>query len=551
MSCKIVNIQVPKDANIPDISSCTIEENYLMLKLGYECLIEGRKLFANFKNDEIYKKLENEFDHKIKNLNDALEIEKNTSNLMQEKIKKIYESQIENLHKKLENTISQLETYKIDYNNSLNQEMDKIREKYEMLLQEKDKQNQLNREVFDKAEKLLNRTLNKSSSLIGETGEQMFENLAECFKDFVDYKIEKKSKQGHKGDFHLFFKNFNVLVDVKNYTGSVQKKEILKIESDLIMNSNMNYAWLVSLNSNICEYNRSPITPKWVTTDDGIVKCILMINNLLENKEPTNMLRQAWQMSEDFYKLTKNVAKEDGELEKYRDNFLIYKKQINKLQERSGELRRSMNVSQNILKNMDNDLVEILTLFSNEIINEKYAVDNVIKKWWDNTVEYTNDESKITSTDIWNRFKKDNKEYVSDNKITIEMFKEIITSNIVNSSNYVEKTKKSVIEFIGFKWREKEIKEIKDLIIENIIIKTPKKEKKIQFYFDEERDNKILKEYENEENDIVTMSNNDLRPWQIVSILMRYKIIKKRDEARGYDKYKQTEEYKSKINDSR
>ena len=30
-------------------------------------------------------------------------------------------------------------------------------------------------------------------------------------------------------------------------------------------------------------------------------------------------------------------------------------------------------------------------------------------------------------------------------------------------------------------------------------------------------------------------------------IKMRYKIIKKRDEASGYDKYKETDEYKQKI----
>ena len=39
----------------------------------------------------------------------------------------------------------------------------------------------------------------------------------------------------------------------------------------------------------------------------------------------------------------------------------------------------------------------------------------------------------------------------------------------------------------------------------------------------------------------------NIKPWQVVSLLMRYKIIKKRDEALGYDKYKDTEEYKSKL----
>ena len=40
---------------------------------------------------------------------------------------------------------------------------------------------------------------------------------------------------------------------------------------------------------------------------------------------------------------------------------------------------------------------------------------------------------------------------------------------------------------------------------------------------------------------------NNIKPWQIVSLLMKYNIIKKRDDARGYDKYKETEEYKQKL----
>jgi hypothetical protein len=380
---------------------------------------------------------------------------------------------------------------------------------------------------------------------------KIFESLSDTFKDFAGYRIENKAKQGHKGDFHLFFKDFNILVDSKNYSGSVQKKEVVKIETDLTTNDNMKFAWMVSLNSNISDYNRFPIMTKWITTDVG-VKCILFINNLLEHKEPRNILRQAWAICEDFHRLTKSVDKEDGELEKYREKSLMQKKQINNLQDRAAELRRGMNVLNNSLKNLDSDLLEILSLISDDIINEKIQFDNIIKKWWSNNIEYVNDENKITSTEIWNKFKKENKEYIIDNKISIETFKDVITSNIVNSSNYVEKTKKGVIDFIGFKWRE--IKELKNLIIENavmgniVIEQKPKSKPKPKFYFNEEERSRILKDYKDENNNIMTISAaNNFLPWQVVSLLMQYKVISKRDEARGYDIYKETEEYKSKI----
>ena len=545
MLLKIINITIPNANVLPDIiTSFSPEENYMMLKVGCETLLEGRKAAANLSNVEIYKKIESEFNGNIKKLNSDIENEKKTAILMQEKMSRMYELQIEQLNKKLDQSIAQIEVYKQGNSNSLNEAINKIKEKYDMLLEEKDRQNQLNREVFDKATLLINKTINKSSISIGDDGEQIFENLADTFKEFYGYRIENKAKENHKGDFHLFFKDFNILVDSKNYSGSVSKKEIIKIESDLNANANMNFAWLVSLNSNICEYNKFSIMTKWVTTDAGI-KCILMINNLLDNKEPRNILRQAWQICEDFYKLTKNIDKEDGELKTYREKFLLYKKYINNLQDRSSEMRRGINVLQNSLKNLDNELLEALSLVTDDVINEKVTINNIIKKWWDNNIEYVNDENKLTSTEIWNKFKKNNKELIGENNITIDKFKDIITG-LVNSSNYIEKSKKSAIEFVGFNWREIKLDEVKNLIIETAIIEKPKKE--IEFYFDEEKDNKILNEYNNIEYDIMSISlMNSIKVYEVISLLVKYKIIIKRQDARGYNKYKETDEYKNKL----
>jgi len=561
MSIKIINITIPSNKEIPEIiNTFSPEENYLMLKIGCDTLIEGRRVANNLTNEDIYKKIENDFKKNISILNNQIEIERQTSLKMQEKISKMYESQIEQLNKKLELSMIKITNYEQESKSFLEEELNKVHEKYNILLKEKDMQNQLNREVFDKAEKLINKNINKTSVLIGDDGEQIFENLTDTFKDFPEYKIENKAKQGHKGDFHLFFKDFNILVDSKNYTGSVQKKEILKIESDLSINDNMKFAWLVSLNSNVSDYNRFPIMTKWVTTDVG-VKCILFINNLLDYKDPRSILRIAWFFCNDFYRLTKKTLKEDGEIEEYREKNLLYKKLIENLQERSSQLRRSINVSLNILKNIDNDLIEMLSIASDEVVNHKFEMDNMIKNWWNNNIEYKDDESKLTSTEIWNKFKKENKDYILDNKITIETFKDVITCNIVSNSNYLEKTKKGVIEFIGFMWREIEIKELTNLVIEdkelaienkeitNLVTKKTLKTKKTKFYFSEEEDNKILKEYEDEKNNIMTISEmNNILPWQVVSLLIQYKVILKRNEARGHDIYKETDEYKKKIN---
>ena len=540
---KTIVVTIPDNEIAPEIlTSFSPEENYLMLKIGSDCLREGRNAVAGLTQKEIYAKIKEEASGDVHRLEMDIIVQKELTKQMEEKMSKMYEGQLTKMEKQIELLSNQLKEEQFGNQEIVEKEVKKEREKYDLLLQEKDRQNQLNREAFDKAEKIINKTNTKTSIAIGDDGEQLFENLADTFKDFPGYKIENKAKQGHKGDFHLFFEDFNILVDSKNYSGSVQKKEIKKIESDLMVNDNMNYAWLVSLNSNICEYNRFPIMTKWITTDVG-VKCILFINNLLDHKEPRNILRQAWSICEDFYRLTKKDNKEDVSLVKYREKELLYKKHINNLQDRVSEMRRQINGCANVLKHMDNDLLEMLSLASDEIIEEKTGLNGKISEWWNMNIEYTGDENKLTSTEIWSRFKREHKEYVLENKVTIDQFKDVITS-IAGSSTYTEKTKKSAIEFTGFQFKE--------IVIENLVIEkieVPKKVKrnsKTEFYFNKELDEKILQEYENEMNDIMTISSyNNVKPWQIVSLLVRYKKITKRNESRGYDIYKETDEYKN------
>jgi hypothetical protein len=92
------------------------------------------------------------------------------------------------------------------------------------------------------------------------------------------------------------------------------------------------------------------------------------------------------------------------------------------------------------------------------------------------------------------------------------------------------------------------VEAISELELNEEVLKKKKiiKKAKIEEYFNEKLDKKIIDDYENK--DIMLLSTEyKVRPWEIVSLLMRYKIIKKRDEATGYDKYKETDEYKQKI----
>lgn len=570
---KQIRLTIPTKEILPEeCVDFSPEENFMMIKIGCQCLIEGRKAVVGLTQEEIYNKIKNENKVLIEKMELELLVERETGKKMGEKMMKIYEGQVEQLKNKLDAAIEQINIYELDNSHKIEEIIEKEREKfeerikkerekYQLLLKEKDEQNRLNREVFDKAANINKYT---SSSKKGDIGEDVFGYLSNTFKDFNGYKIENMSKQAHKGDFHLFFEEFNVLVDAKKYSTSVQKKEIDKIECDLTTNDNMHFAWLVSLDSEIAGWNRFPIMSKCVITDVGI-KTIIFVNNLMKTESPEDTLRTAWSFCNNYNNMTKKVDKEDGELNKYREQNLLTIKQINNLQEINSEMRRNLNASSNILKKSDSTLLEMLSTLSNKIIIEHFDKYEKVEHWFDMNVEYTDNKEldKLSSTELWSKFKKEYKDYVIETQFTIDLFKEAIRK-VVNSSNYTEKNKNSPIILFGYKLKEIEIKEV---VIENLVLELEKKpqkkksgekkekvekeevEKTKGYYFDKKKDNEIIEYYKDENNNIVTICDlcNDVRPWQVMSVLFRHKIIDKRVNARGYDMYIETDEYKNKL----
>ena len=525
-------------------------ENREIIQKEIEKFKDSYDLILYDKQEQLIKK--DELLMIVKNKLKTIELE--NKELMQKEIEKykdkydliLYETQ-DKLIKKEETTLflkSQLKTIELENKELIQKEIEKYKDKYDTLLEEKDKQNKLNREAFEKAEKLLNKNLYKSSKEKGNEGEDIFSNLSETFKDFNGYKIENKSKQGHKGDFHLYFKDFNVLVDSKNYTSNIQKKEVDKIKEDLITNDNVSFAWLVSLNSDICGWNRFNIMSDWIKAENGI-KCVIFINNLLNEKDPSETLRLVWSICNDFNKFINNSEMYDEvELKKYKEKEIILNNKIRNLQNRSLEMKRNINNATNILKEMDVDLLELLTLVSNEIINTNIEKNKIISDWWEKNYEFTGVEGdNLISTDLWNKFKRDNKDNLEN--ITIDLFKDKLMK-LVGTSNYIEKNKKKFIEIVGYK---QNMTEYKILPIEKIEVNLSdnilQSSFKTQYYFDAEKDKKILEEYNDIKNNIITISvSNKITPLQVVSLLMYHKIIRSRTSARGYNIYKKTDEYK-------
>lgn len=64
---KILNISIPDD-KILDISGFSLEENYMMLKIGTECLLKSRKVVVGLTQKDIYNKVKEESREEVQRL---------------------------------------------------------------------------------------------------------------------------------------------------------------------------------------------------------------------------------------------------------------------------------------------------------------------------------------------------------------------------------------------------------------------------------------------------------------------------------------------------
>jgi hypothetical protein len=193
---KQIRLTIPEQAILPEeCADFSPEENFMMIKIGSQCLTEGRKAVVGLTQEEIYNKIKNENRCLTEKMELELLVERETGKKMGEKMTKMYEGQVEQLKKKLDAAMDQINSYELENSHKIEERIQKEREKFQLLLKEKDEQNRLNREVFDKAANMNKYT---SSSKKGDIGEDVFSYLSKTFKDFNGYKIENMSKQAHK-----------------------------------------------------------------------------------------------------------------------------------------------------------------------------------------------------------------------------------------------------------------------------------------------------------------------------------------------------------------
>jgi hypothetical protein len=388
----------------------------------------------------------------------------------------------------------------------------------------------------------------KSTSHKGSDGEKTFSDYAETFIDFKGFNIIDKHTQGGEGDFHLHFEEFDILVDAKNYKKKVPIDQREKIKKDLQKNEHLHFAWLVSLNTSIDKFDKSPIMYDWINT----TQCIVYINNLSSFEDPKKILRIVWFTCKELYKLIEDVDQDENDTTELKEkNFKLIDK-IKNVRKTIREINTSMNTTRNLIQVMDDDLRCLLENETNEIVSSNFSL---FDDWWNENVIVTNDDSLVVSTDLWFRFKQENKLIINEMNISGDKFKQYIKSKVPSSCIILRnKNANSAFDIKGlqlkvFNYKSNIIENEKiDIELNEEVLKKPKIIKKSpEIVFSKELDSKLLNEYYSNKDIMEISEKNNIKPWQVVSLLMKYNIIKKRDDAKGYDKYKETEEYKQKL----
>ena len=445
MSVKVIQITIPSESSLPDIiNTFSPEENYLMLKIGSNCLMEGRKVVAGLTQKEIYQKIKNESKDEIQKLELNILLEKEMTKKMEERITKIYDCQIEKLQKQCELLSNQLKAYEIGNKDLIKTEVDKAREKYDLLLEQKDKQMD---KMNDNYEKILVQS-HKSTSHKGSDGEKTFSEYAETFVDFKGFEIIDKHTQGGEGDFHLHFEDFDVLADAKNYKKKVPVDQREKIKKDLLKNEHLHFAWLVSLNTSIEKYDKAPIMYEWINT----TQCVVYINNLSSFEDPKKILRIVWFTCKELYKLIEDVDQDENELTELREkNFKLMDK-VKNIRKTIREINTSMNATRNLIQVMDDELRGILEAETNEIVTSNISL---FDDWWEVNIEVVNEELIVSSTDLWTKFKQENKLMINEMNISGDKFKQYIKSKVPLSSIILRsKNSNSAFDIKGLKMKE-------------------------------------------------------------------------------------------------
>ena len=240
------------------------------------------------------------------------------------------------------------------------------------------------------------------SSAKGRIGEQGFGGLLLTAFGSVgvdeEFELEGVGKEGYQGDLHMKWKGQKIMWEVKNYTRTVEDKEVLKFKRDMEQNVDFSIGVMVSLNSGIAHHTKAGDIDLQQLPDGRV---LVYLTNFMRHENTLVVIQGLKPFLETFMQRRPNIDKMDsGEEDSMRQKLSRFEQQrtvlLRLLQHHTETIRGFKNTVLNAKKKQEQIWIEITT----EIRQTEHNVKLLLETFLDTDSDLLKESVKegITTT---------------------------------------------------------------------------------------------------------------------------------------------------------
>ena len=419
---KTITLKLPETYVVPvALFELGPDEVGAVITIGVESVLAGQQNALLLSETSVETRIRETYESRIQQLMSQIGEQERQRKCDQEsflsqqtQFKEVFYKDNERLREAIAERDVRIKTMELAKRDEIGREIAEMRERTTAIIGEKERSLETYRQTFERGLSSLRLT----TSAKGDVGERMFSQFAEqAFADFDGFAIENKSCIGGQGDYHLFFKDFNVLADAKLYTNKVGAQQRTKIIGDLKRNPHIRFAWLVSMNTKIDRWDRGPVMFEPIEGN----RYICHINELVEQSNPAAFLKSVWFVCSIINEyLVKEDAGEADEL-RYKDIHLRSLEKFRAMRKTVAELKQVIATLGSIKERLDSSISDLLR---DEVPTLMEAQNQMLMTWLQTNIEYVggDDSAQIKSTDMWYKFRRDNSATLGD--FTPEKFRD-------------------------------------------------------------------------------------------------------------------------------
>ena len=290
------------------------------------------------------------------------------------------------------------------------------------------------------------------SSTKGRIGEQGFGGLLQTAFGSVgmgeEFEIEGVGKEGYQGDLHMKWKGHKIMWEIKNYTRTVEDKEVLKFKRDMEQNVDFSIGIMVSLSSGIAHHTKAGDIDLQELPDGRI---LVYLTNFIKHDDTLSILQGLKPFLEIFLQRRPSIDKLDsGEDDQMKQKLSRFEQQrtvlLRLLQHHTDTIRSFKNTVLNAKKKQEQIWTEITTEIRQTEHNVKLLLETFLDTDMDSSKIEETPELEIVEKDIipgyvfrhteWTLYNERERKFLRDSLKTFEFSQDYSCSTKIIKDTY-------------------------------------------------------------------------------------------------------------------